>query len=61
VSEILLFVSRFLRRFVVLNDEQADTLALRAAHTHAIEAADTTPYIAITSAVKRSGRRDCWK
>jgi Protein of unknown function (DUF3631) len=49
-------VARFVRRFVVVSDAQADALALWVAHTHAIEAADTTPYIAVTSAVKRSGK-----
>jgi hypothetical protein len=49
-------VGRFIRRFVVLTEIQADTLALWTAHTHAIKAADTTPYLAITSAEKRSGK-----
>jgi Protein of unknown function (DUF3631) len=47
---------RFVRRFVVLTDPQADTVALWIAHTHAIEAAETTPYLAVTSAEKRSGK-----
>ena len=45
----------FVRRFVVLTDTQRHTLALWIAHTHAIEAAETTPYLAITSA-RRSGK-----
>jgi Protein of unknown function (DUF3631) len=49
-------VARFIRRFVVLTEIQADALALWTAHTHAIKAADTTPYLAITSAEKRSGK-----
>ncbi len=49
-------VARFVRRFVVLAEMQADTLAVWTAHTHAIEAAETTPYLAVTSAEKRSGK-----
>jgi hypothetical protein len=49
-------VSTFVRRFVVITPAQADTVALWVAHTHAVEAADTTPYIAVTSAEKRSGK-----
>jgi Protein of unknown function (DUF3631) len=48
--------ARFVRRFVVISETQAHTLALWAAHTHAVEAAETTPYLAVTSAVKRSGK-----
>jgi hypothetical protein len=46
----------FLHRFVVLGDAQAEAIALWIAHTHAFEAADTTPYIAVTSAIPRSGK-----
>ena len=49
-------IVRFVRRFVVLTEIQADTLALWAAHTHAADAAETTPYIFFTSAEKRSGK-----
>jgi hypothetical protein len=49
-------VVRFIHRFVVLTEAQAVTLALWVAHTHAFEAAETTPYIWITSALKRSGK-----
>lgn len=44
----------FLRRFVVMDAVQVD--ALWTAHTHAAEAADTTPYLLVTSAEKRSGK-----
>ena len=53
---LLADVRRFLCRYVVLTDAQADTLALWSAHTHAAAAAETTPYIAVTSAEKRSGK-----
>ena len=49
-------VVRFVRRFVVVSEHQAVGLALWVAHTHAFEAAETTPYIWITSALKRSGK-----
>jgi hypothetical protein len=57
VSAILLDdIVRFVRRFVVVSEAQADTLALWIAHTHATEASETTPYVAITSPEKRSGK-----
>lgn len=49
-------VGLFVRRFVVERRLQADAITLWTAHTHAVEAADTTPYLAVTSAVKRSGK-----
>ncbi len=49
-------VAGFLRRFVVLNDNQRVAVALWVFHTHTAEAADTTPYLSVTSAVKRSGK-----
>lgn len=47
---------RFVRRFVVLDDWQADATALYVAHTHVHDAFGVTPYLAITSAEKRSGK-----
>lgn len=49
-------VGAFIRRFVVMSDAQADAVTLWIAHTHAVDAAETTPYLAITSAEKRSGK-----
>jgi len=49
-------VAAFVRRFVVVDQAQADTLALWAAHTYAVAAFDCTPYLAITSPEKRSGK-----
>jgi hypothetical protein len=46
----------FVRRFVALTSEQADAVALWVFHTHAFAAAEATPYLAITSAEKRSGK-----
>jgi hypothetical protein len=46
----------FVRRFVSLSPSQARVVALWIAHTHAIQASDATPYLAITSAEKQSGK-----
>lgn len=56
LAELLDELAAFVRRFVVVRQEQADALALWIAHTHAVKAADTTPYIAITSAEKKCGK-----
>jgi hypothetical protein len=55
-ADILDDIVHFVRRFVVLDEGQADAVALWIAHTHAIEAAETTPYLAISSAEKKSGK-----
>lgn len=44
------------RSYIVCTAEQAHTWALWVAHTHAFTAAETTPYISIRSAEKRSGK-----
>jgi hypothetical protein len=49
-------VVAFLRRFVVMTPTQGDALGLWIAHTHGVQAAESTPYLAVTSAVKRSGK-----
>lgn len=54
--EILDSLLRFVRRFVSLTDSQARAVALWAAHTHARDATDFTPYLSITSAEKESGK-----
>jgi len=57
MSPILLEdVRTFIRRFVVLRDAQADAVALWVAHTHVFDAFGVTPYLAITSPEKRSGK-----
>jgi hypothetical protein len=53
---ILEAVARFLRRFVVLSEAQQSAIALWVAHSYVNEAADTTPYLWITSAEQRSGK-----
>lgn len=49
-------LAQFVRRFVVLTDDQLAAVALWIFHTHAFEAADSTPYLSISSAEKRSGK-----
>jgi|GEM_PF-1766746 len=56
LAEILDSIVRFLRKYVVLSPEQADTIALWVTHTYAIDATDTTPYLRINSATKRCGK-----
>lgn len=55
-TELLNDLVAFVRRFVVLDAHQAVAVALWIAHCHAIAAAETTPYLAVTSAEKRSGK-----
>jgi hypothetical protein len=55
-ATLLTDVSRFIRRFVVMSDAQATAVTLWVAHTHAFDAADVTPYLTVTSALKRSGK-----
>lgn len=49
-------ITALLRRFVVMSSAQARVVALWTVHTHLIAAADATPYLAVTSAEKRSGK-----
>jgi 5S rRNA maturation endonuclease (ribonuclease M5) len=56
LAPLLDAIAAALRRYVVMSEEQAVVVALWVIHTHAIEAADMTPYLAITSPEKRSGK-----
>ena len=49
-------VARYIRRYVVLSDTQARACTLWVAHCHAFAAAETTPYLNVTSAVKQFGK-----
>jgi hypothetical protein len=49
-------IQSFIAHYVVLTREQAITAALWTAHTHVIDAADTTPYLQVGSATKRAGK-----
>lgn len=55
-SELLRSLAAYVRRYVVLTDEQADLIALWIVHTYTLEVADTTPYLEVVSAEKRSGK-----
>lgn len=55
-AELLEELCCFIRRFVWLTDAQATVLALWVIHTHALAAADLTPYLSIASAEKQSGK-----
>jgi uncharacterized protein DUF3631 len=54
--EVFDSLAAFVRRFVVLSDEQTAAVVLWIVHTHAFDAAHATGYLAITSAEKRSGK-----
>ena len=56
LSALLAAVRFFIRQYVVLNDPQADAIALWVVHSYVINAFDTTPYLSVTSAEKRSGK-----
>lgn len=45
-----------IRRFVVVGDDELDTLALFVGHTWAIEAAEFAPYLWVSSPAKRAGK-----
>ena len=49
-------VVSFVRRYVVVGEHELVTLALWVAHTYAIDAAECTPYLRVTSAEKRCGK-----
>jgi uncharacterized protein DUF3631 len=56
LAPLLAEIAAFLRRYVVLNDAQLTAISLWVAHTHAFAAAETTPYLEISSAEKESGK-----
>jgi hypothetical protein len=56
LADILHDVQAFVRRYVVLNDAQTVAVTLWVAHTHAIAAAEFTPYLQVTSATAESGK-----
>lgn len=46
----------FITHYVVLTPEQADACALWSCHTYALDAADITPYLNVSSPEKQSGK-----
>lgn len=49
-------IRSFIRRFVFLSEHQARVAAAWVLHAHTVEAAEATPYLAISSAEKQSGK-----
>jgi hypothetical protein len=56
LAAILTDTQTLLTKYIVLSEAQAITSTLWTAHTHAIAAFDTTPYLQVGSATKRSGK-----
>lgn len=56
LAEVLDDVEAFVRRYIVLTEPQAAAVALWVAHTHAIAAAEVTPYLSVTSPERRAGK-----
>src|SRR5262245_41767481 len=56
LAKLLDDVEAFIRQYVVLSSEQSATCALWTIHTHVFDALGITPYLAITSAEKESGK-----
>jgi len=56
VATLLDELVAFVRRFVSLSLAQALVIALWIAHTHGFDAANCTPYLAVNSAEKQSGK-----
>jgi Protein of unknown function (DUF3631) len=46
----------YVRSYVVMGDAEADAVTLHAFHTHVLDAADTSPYVSVTSAEMESGK-----
>jgi hypothetical protein len=55
-QDVLDAIARFLRRYVVLGEAELTAAALWVVHTHTFDAAEATPYLAINSAEKESGK-----
>ena len=49
-------IAQLIRRYVVISPEGVWALALWVFHSHAFEAADQTPYLAVVSPTKRAGK-----
>jgi hypothetical protein len=55
-AELLESICAFIQRFMLLSRPQLVVIALWVAHTYLLVAADSTPYLAISSPEKRSGK-----
>lgn len=56
LGELLDAIAAFINRYLIMSTHQMNVVALWAAHTHAFEAFDFTPYLSINSPEKRSGK-----
>jgi len=56
LADVLDALVELLRDYVVMSSAQADAAALWAAHTHALDAFETTPFLDLTSPEKRCGK-----
>lgn len=56
LADLLDAVMAYLRTFVVISAPALQALALWVLHTHAIDAAEHTPYLHVTSGTKRAGK-----
>jgi len=56
LADLLSMLVDLIRYFVALSEAEARVIALWIAHTHVFTAAEATPYLSITSAVKRCGK-----
>ena len=56
LAEALSNIADFIRAFISLSESEGTVIALWVAHTHAFDAANTTPYLSITSAEKQCGK-----
>jgi hypothetical protein len=55
-AEVVDQLTGFVRRYMVLTDDQLTAFVLWVLHCHTFDAADTTPYLAVTSAGKQAGK-----
>jgi hypothetical protein len=56
LDRALAAVAQFVRTYVVLGEHEVTAVALWVFHTHAFDATETTPYLQVYSAEKRSGK-----
>src|SRR4051794_37449064 len=55
-GELIAAVRGAVRRYSVVSPYQSLAVALWTLHSHAVDAAEATPYLAVTSAEKQSGK-----
>ena len=56
LAVLLVNTETFVRRYVVVTDDQATAIVLWVAHTHALAAAEATAYLSANSPEKRTGK-----